>query len=314
MNRSVAAAAAIALGVLPASATWLNIDPAPCVTCTTFTQLTNSGTARWVNDYGTMYRDGSGVGRTVDSQLVGWFAQYGGAGYPVASGGTRPSGSSSTLANNNSLPISAGNGSSGTGQLYSFGTGTGDERALGSVPDDKTGNIAYGVMYRNNTGSTVDTLTVSYRGEQWRNSGNGAQSLEVSYAVFGNTFGVTRSFRLDPNVAPGSSTSQGSTWLAAGGPSTFTSPQTGGSATALDGNAAANSATLTFNLSNLALPAGGYVFIRWRDLDNLGADHGLAIDDVCVAVPEASTVAAIGAVGAVLGGSWWRARRRQARG
>ena len=90
---------------------------------------------------------------------------------------------------------------------------------------------------------------------------------------------------------------------------------TSGTAGALDGNAAANSATVSFTLSNLNLANGDYIFLRWRDVNNTGTDSALAIDDlnICLtAVPEASTMAAIGAIGLIGGMTVLRQYRRKA--
>lgn len=323
MNHSIRLAVLAVAASITASATWIDLSTTASVS--DFSQLAGTTTAntRWVNDYGSVNINTPAAGTTSyatgASQLTGWFATQ--ANSAVPSGGTGTIvGASSTVTAANSLPFAVNAGAApatGYNLLGTQGGATPTDESLGMMPDDTTGNIAVGVVYRNPSSTAViNTLLVSYRGEQWRNSGAGAQSIEVSYAVFTSATSITTGVSLDPNTAPNSPTSLNSSvlWRSAGGASTFTSPITGGTAGALDGNLAANSRLLSFNLSNLSLQPGGYVLLRFRDLNEVGvADHILSIDNVSVAIPEPSTWAAIIAVGAVAGGAWRRARRQAVR-
>ena len=304
---------------VPVSATWIDLV-GTTASVTDFSQLATASTSntRWVNDYGAVNRNTPTTGTTSyatgASQAVGWFANQATSATPTGGTGTIV-GASSTVTTANSLPfaVNAGAAPSAGYNLFSSlgGTVAATDEALGFSPTDTSGNLAVGVAYRNGTVSVVNTLLVSYRGEQWRNSGAGAQSIEVSYAVFSSSTSITPSLNLDATVAPGGNTSLNAAvqWQAAPASSTFTSPRTGGSAAALDGNAVANSALLSFNLSNLNLQPGGYVLLRFRDVNNAGVtDHILAIDNVSVAIPEPSTWAAIVVAGAIAGGTWRRAR------
>lgn len=79
-----------------------------------------------------------------------------------------------------------GTGSSNTGAQYSFGAAGSTERALGSVGSGGTGTIHYAVRLVNNTGGNIDSLTIAYNGEQWRDGGNAtpvAQPLAFEYQV-----------------------------------------------------------------------------------------------------------------------------------
>ncbi len=323
MNNLIKLAVLASLAALPASATWINISGTNCV-CTDFEQLVNTtSNTRFVNDYGTVNTSGSGTGSNftgytsqAGSQLVGWFASQGST---TANGGNgtiidTSSPFNSTVRSSNAYAISSNAGEAPTTGLLINRSSAGADEALGMSANDTTGNVAVGVAYRNAGSTVVNTLIVSYRGEQWRNSGASAQSIEVSYAVFSGTPDVTLNLSMDANKGAGETTSwnSGVTWQSAGGLSTFTSPVTGGTAGALNGNLEANSQTLNFNLSNLNLQPDGYVVIRWRDINDPGTDHILAIDDVCVAIPEPSTYAAIIALGAI-GTSVWRSRRRAAK-
>ena len=81
--------------------------------------------------------------------------------------------------------IVANNGSSNAGNLYSYGTGTATDRALGSLGSGNAavGNLFWGIRLQNNTGATITSFDVSYTGEQWRNSAAAAQTAAFSYLV-----------------------------------------------------------------------------------------------------------------------------------
>ena len=67
----------------------------------------------------------------------------------------------------------AGYGSSGTGDTYSFGASGSSERALGT---QRSGNFSsmFGVQFQNDTGEELTELSVQYVCEQWRRGGSGA--------------------------------------------------------------------------------------------------------------------------------------------
>ena len=162
----------------------------------------------------------------------------------------------------------ASNGGDNAGAIYSYGTTA--ERAFGSVASNTTGDIFYGFKLTNNTGTTITSLDVSYVGEQWRQGGNtSAQQLSFQYQV----------------VAPGTVTDANmptSGWLDFTGLD-FVSPIVGTSTTAatLNGNDPANRLAKSGSIP-LTVNAGQEVWIRWRDANDAGNDHGLAIDDVSV--------------------------------
>ncbi|MCU0317655.1 MAG: PEP-CTERM sorting domain-containing protein [Fimbriimonadaceae bacterium] len=170
----------------------------------------------------------------------------------------------------NRTSIIAGTGSSNAGGLYSFGTGTSTERALGSVTSGSTGPIHFGVRLRNDSGVTLTTLQISFSGEQWRIGGNAIQSLVFAYKL--NPVTISES-----GYIPNSSFD-------------FVGPRTGAAA-AIDGNLALNRAVVsgTLNISG-GWEAGDELMLRWtKDGTN---SHGLALDDVKLfnPVPEPMTM------------------------
>lgn len=205
---------------------------------------------------------------------------------------TLPASGSTTWTNNSTIPgwfhqrtgtgttIVANNGSSNAGNLYSYGTGTATDRALGSVGSGNAavGNLFWGVRLQNNTGATITQLDVAYTGEQWRNSAAAAQTISFSYLVGSPIVtGTLAEFQSAGVAVP-----------ALG----FTSPITGGTAGARDGNLAANRVVITQSITGLSIPNGTEVMLRWSDPDHTGADHGLSIDDFSVTAQGAGGTSA----------------------
>src|SRR5204862_5641592 len=131
----------------------------------------------------------------------------------------------------------ANDGSSTAGNLYSYGTGTATDRALGSLGSGNAavGNLFWGVRLQNNAGSTITSLDVSYTGEQWRNSAAAAQTVSFSYLV--GSPSVTGSLAEFQSAGVAVSSLD------------FTSPITGGAAAALNGNLAANRTAISFTIT-----------------------------------------------------------------
>jgi len=195
---------------------------------------------------------------------------------------TLPASGSATWTNNSTIPgwfhartgtgttLVANDGTSNAGNLYSYGTGTATDRALGSLGTGNAaiGNMFWGVRLQNNTGATITSLDVTYTGEQWRNSAAAAQTVAYSYLVGSPTVtGALAEFQSAGVAVPSLD---------------FTSLITGGSAGAVNGNLAANRVTLTHTSSGLSIPNGTEVMLRWSDPDHTGADHALSIDDFSV--------------------------------
>lgn len=164
-------------------------------------------------------------------------------------------------------------GSTTTAGLYSFGSTSASDRALGFATTNAffgasgSGKAYMGWRLVNNTGAAIEQLTITYTGEQWRKDNTVSQTLVVEYQTGTTVTDLTAG-----------------TWTSAGAGLTFTSPIITSGAAALDGNLSANrvadlTATITFGTP---LPNGEEVMIRWTDLNDSGNDHQLAIDDVSV--------------------------------
>ena len=166
----------------------------------------------------------------------------------------------------------ANTGSNQTGGLYAFGVlGTNplSDRALGFAPSNGfTGPTGMGkgyIGYRliNSLSTPINSISISWAGEQWRRDNAIAKNLVLSYQTGTNLTNLTAT----------------GTWVNAS--SSFTSPQIGASLV-LDGNALVNrTAGITATIP-VTLAAGTELMLRWEDLNDTGSDHFLAIDDVVI--------------------------------
>jgi hypothetical protein len=183
------------------------------------------------------------------------------------------SGSSSTLPNGWYLyetgslansSYSADSGASSTGDTYSYGHKGSSDRALGALA---TGSLTsyIGAEFKNNTGYSINSITVSYTIEQWRLGANGrSDSMTADITTFAT------------NLASGF-------WVSL--PLlNIKSPVTSGTTGQLDGNKAANRKKFTLTLSGISISNGSSIWIRWVDQNISGANDGLAIDDFSMSV------------------------------
>lgn len=207
--------------------------------------ITISGSGSYTQNFDLLPGNSSTVWAD-DSTLLSWYAQRTGTGTTVvADAGTTPG-----------------------GNLYSYGTASMTERALGSLSTGAAtaGNFAYGVQLLNSSTNPATVNSLTYTGEQWRKSGvTEAQDLTLWYKI-----SPTLVTSLNPEAS-----NTGWTAITAGD---FNSPTNTTSAGSLDGNNLANRTTISIN-PNLVIPVGSYLMIRWKDMDQVGVDHGLAIDD-----------------------------------
>ena len=128
--------------------------------------------------------------------------------------------------------------------------------------------------FTNDTGGTLPEFTVGYRGEQWRDAGNGSpdpQEMIFEYG-FGSSFATI------------------SSWTAPGGLFDWTSPVASDVKKAVDGNTAGLVAGLGGTIGGLNWLDGETLYLRWREYNDAGSDHGLAIDNFSFRAGEAAAV------------------------
>ncbi len=176
----------------------------------------------------------------------------------------------SETGNNANTTYTAGTGSGNAGDTYSFGASGSGERALGML---RSGSLVptIGTSFTNDTGATITSLTISYTGEQWRLGATPRAAAD----------------RLDFQASLDATSLLSGTWSDVDALD-FSAPITSGTVGALNGNAAANSATITTTISNLSIAPGATFWIRWSDFDVPSSDDGLAIDNFSI---SAGTVA-----------------------
>jgi len=164
--------------------------------------------------------------------------------------------------------IGISDGAISTGMFYSFGLSGDPDRALGGIAsggayfgNPPSGAVAgyWGVKIVNESGQTLTNFVVIYDVEQWRNGGGtGPHSLVCEWSLEAtNWFGGTWKF--------GASTP---------------SPVFGEPAGAINGNLSSNrTANVRFSSGAIEWKHNQTLWIRFRELNDPGFDHGLAIDN-----------------------------------
>jgi CSLREA domain-containing protein len=191
--------------------------------------LTAAGTA-YTQDFNSLATSGSGNTWTDDSTIPGWYS--------------------------NRATYNANAGTDTAGDVYSYGSAASSERALGALSSGSVSPIL-GLRMTNNTGATISSLSVSFTGEQWRQTAN-AQTLTFEYQV-----GAT-------SITTG-------TWSSVSALN-FAAIKTG-SAGSLDGNNAANRTSKSAKVS-ASVTNGQEIWFRWSKSGS--TSPGLAIDDFSV--------------------------------
>ena len=196
------------------------------------------------------------------------------AGIPSLSGwsGAKIGGTGTSATN-----FVANDGSSNAGGLYSYGSTSDSDRALGSLASG-TNIMAFGAEFLNNGSTTYTQFTITFDAEFWRSSTSAVNTLSFFYG-FSSTSGLTSSNYLSSTLMTAL------TSLDVVGPAPVT---TNG---ALDGNAAGNrTAGITATISSVSWAPGERLFIAWRDANDPGNDAGLAVDNFSFsAIPEPTT-------------------------
>ncbi len=179
------------------------------------------------------------------------------------SGTTTPTGWQFAEAGTNAnTSYAADNGAATAGNTYSFGTTAATERSFGAIASGSL-QATVGAFYKNQTGGTITSVTISFTMEQWRRGGTRTtnDTMQFSYGI-GNaslTTGTwTRFNALDA-----------------------ASKILGGTGGALDGNLAANQNSYTQTIA-VSLLQGDTLAIKWFDVNSTGTDDGLSIDNFSI--------------------------------
>ncbi len=187
------------------------------------------------------------------------------ANWKMSSAGTGATANWATGTNITATTQAANSGTPTTGGAYNWGTASGTDRAIGFMPSGSYASpnsiMAY---YRNTTGATITSITVSFAIECYR----------INTAAFNLTF---------------FSSADGSTWTA----------RTGGDITATGFTPVASSYTFaqpttivrTITINGLSILNNGDFYLRWLYNDAAAATaQGLGLDNVSVFAGTATPV------------------------
>lgn len=211
----------------------------------------------------------------------------------VISGGGQTWAGLRTGGNASTQNINVDNGSSATGQLFSYGATGNSDRALGSVASSS--NIpAFGVAILNTTTDVLTEFTASFSAEEYRRAIPSTSTGSVLQNVLAFSYGVTASSILPTDflnnagmTANTSGNIVGTTPLAFGGGSQVQYSDLG---------------TVTVTVTGLSVAPGEYFFLRWVDANETGNDAGLAIDNFTfTAIPTPGSIALMSLAGLVAG-------------
>ncbi len=218
--------------------------------------------APYTQNFNTLATSGAANAWTNNTTIPGWFL------YSQSAGGT----SISAYGTDNAAGTN-------TGSFFSYGSTASAERALGGTASGGVyfGSPASGAIagwiaaaFTNNSGADINTITLGFNGEQWRNGGNtSAQTMVLEYG-FGPSFTTVTS------------------WTAPGANFNWASPVTGATAASVDGNVAGLVSGKGGTLSSLNWTNGSVLWIRWVERNDAGNDHGLAIDDFSISTTSAT--------------------------
>lgn len=204
-----------------------------------------------------------------NSTITGWYSSVG-----TGSGGRSSAGAEAA-----------------SGALYNFGESGSADRALSlHTRDGYAANTAFlGMQLLNDSGATIDAVTLSFDVEQWRRNAN-AVTWDFAYLVTAEaTYQLTES---------------GYTENAAGNAASSLA----GGAAGLNGNS--NSTSVSFTMTGLNWQAGEYLWLRWGSNQTLGSSAAIALDNVSVStIPEPTTAGVLIGSGALLIGAIRRGRR-----
>ncbi|MEO7531214.1 MAG: hypothetical protein ABIS69_07380, partial [Sediminibacterium sp.] len=165
-----------------------------------------------------------------------------------------------TAGSNSNAAFATGTGSSTGNGVYSLGIAASTDRALGSL-SSSTGIYAMGLVLTNQTGSVLNTFTVSFTAEQWRKGGSTNKNIWTFHYKTGPITHIDQTGLKDlANL-------------------NFSSIITTAAATSLNGNLSENRQPVLFTVSNITWKPGEQLLLRWDDADETGSDDAVAIDN-----------------------------------
>src|SRR3989339_598707 len=153
-----------------------------------------------------------------------------------------------------------GAGTSTSSGMYSVGTSGSTDRALGSLAAG-TGVYAFGILFTNQTGGSLNKISGSFSAEQWRKGGSGNRNTWMGKYATGTMNSIDQ-----PNLLNHTSMN-------------FSSIQFITGAGSLNGNSPENFTNIQFTITGIDWKNGEQLLLRWEDVDETGSDDLVAIDN-----------------------------------
>ena len=178
----------------------------------------------------------------------------------------------------------AGTGSSTTGDTYSFGSTSSNDRSLGGL-QTSTLIPTFGVCFKNETGQTITQIPITYTGEQWR-LGTLSREDKLDFQYSTNATRLTTGSWIDIDDLD------------------FIAPVKSGSVGVLNGNESTNRTEIFHIITGLNLLNGATIWFKWMDYDATSSDDGLAIDDFYFNQSESSLPVELRDFNAILSGNF----------
>jgi len=169
------------------------------------------------------------------------------------------------------------NGSSSSGSFFGMRDGVGG-LAFGSQGSNTVKGF-FGVVIQNTSGSTINSLTITYDAVMNRNPSTTANPYPMSYRVSSSNIVTTSS------TADGTFNNSAGTWTTGTG---FTTPTSGtgapGTQAAISPLFRIDGAAITQTLSSLNWGNNQYLYIRWREDDDSGSDATAGVDNFSISL------------------------------
>ena len=191
--------------------------------------------------------------------------------------------------------IVADTGTASTGRIYSYGSASSTDRALGSLASGTTA-AGIGTSLLNSSSDTFHRITLSFDREIWTVQGTTTTStfkdtLAFAYGfssggIAGSSFLTNSSMAAFPALDAFSPASN----------EIISVTDASNPVRARDGNSATYQQNVTATIQGLDWAPGQTLFIRWNDSDTGGFDAGIGIDNLTLvaAIPEPSCGALLG--------------------
>ena len=178
--------------------------------------------------------------------------------------------------------VQESDGSVALSGLLNLGTTGATDRALGSkaTSTNNFANIAFGVLFKNNSAFTLDITNISYVGELWRTNTTATTGLAEVWTTFTK---ISPTVFTDVEPGASSATANVGTFTAAPAALNWSSPTITPPGSPLNGNDPATLAVRTRSADpNLRVAPGEFFMFRWVDSNLGGTDGHQGIDEFSI--------------------------------